>query len=349
MYHLGKTATRLRAARLVSLLIAFSAIGCVGSNTKLQVNVTPDVSSAPPTRAALADVFVDDTRVPAERSSAREAAFGVSMGAIAFEPNELAIVEQTLESELARLLEQGDYESSQFFECELLAFDVRTKPTTLYWDVVGRVALRLKLRHGSLELSGTHTERTYIWPGEEIIEEVVRQSLAQVVAQLRAAARDLRSEQLAGFSERPVEWLEREAKRSRAAELGLPVGMTLPEGRALLYFVRPSGGMGGGSNVYKISVEGKRVTNLKNRGRFAYVVPPGTVEIAAATVPNLLNIGLALLLMGRPKMILELEPGGTYFIEVKVDLAGGPKLVPVDEERGLELIRATTWMEAVQE
>jgi len=88
-------------------------------------------------------------------------------------------------------------------------------------------------------------------------------------------------------------------------------------------------------NSYKISVNENHVTNMRNGGRFPYVVAPGKVRVNAETVPNIFNIGLGLALMGRPELDLTLEAGETYFIEVGADpWSGGPKLVPVDWDEG---------------
>lgn len=47
----------------------------------------------------------------------------------------------------------------------------------------------MKLRKDGREqdLSGTHTERTYIWPGAEIIGKVIQESLRKVVESARAS------------------------------------------------------------------------------------------------------------------------------------------------------------------
>jgi hypothetical protein len=98
------------------------------------------------------------------------------------------LVKRLLEAELGRRLRANGVTVPQDYVCEIVEFGVNTVTTPLYWDVVARV--RLVLRQGSREypLTGTGTERTYVWPGEELIVRVVDASLRQIAADLAAAA-----------------------------------------------------------------------------------------------------------------------------------------------------------------
>jgi hypothetical protein len=57
--------------------------------------------------------------------------------------------------------------------------------------VIGRISLNLKLNQRNVELFGTNTERTYAWPGEDIIEKVVQESLSQINERLLTELADL--------------------------------------------------------------------------------------------------------------------------------------------------------------
>lgn len=136
----------------------------------------------------LAQVKVNDLRTPGVAASKREAAFGVPMGTITFNPPEAQLVKQWLEVELTRRLREKGVQTQQHYVCEIVEFGVNTNTTPLYWDVVGRV--RLVLKHGAkdFQLYGTHTERTYVWPGEDLVIRVVEESLRQIAADLGRVA-----------------------------------------------------------------------------------------------------------------------------------------------------------------
>lgn len=63
-------------------------------------------------------------------------------------------------------------------------FGVHTVTTPLHWDVVGAIRLTLKRDGREQTLAGTHTERTYLWPGEGVIRRVVQESLRQATQAL---------------------------------------------------------------------------------------------------------------------------------------------------------------------
>ncbi len=133
----------------------------------------------------LARVKVNDLRIPGVAASKREAAFGVPMGNISFDPPEAQVVKNLLEVELTKILREKGIQSQQDYVCDLVEFGVNTNTTPLYWDVIGRILLVLKQNGKEYNLFGKHMERTYAWPGESIIKKVVDESLKQIAAGLR--------------------------------------------------------------------------------------------------------------------------------------------------------------------
>lgn len=74
-----------------------------------------------------------------------------------------------------------------------MEFRIQAKQTVWQvWKSVGQVRLVLEGREMEHILSGSRTERTMkTWPGEEIIQGVMEDSLRQAMAQLAAAEGDL--------------------------------------------------------------------------------------------------------------------------------------------------------------
>lgn len=165
----------------------FLAIGLIGmqvgcaSNIVVKMPQTTDVAQT----KLLADVKVMDLRQPGVASSKREAAFGVPMGTVEFDPPAAQFIKQELETELTKLLTDKGIELKRYYVADLMEFGVNTDTTPLYWDVIGRIHLLVKDGENQHDLVGTHVIRTYIWPGEEIIQKVISESLKQIISGLK--------------------------------------------------------------------------------------------------------------------------------------------------------------------
>jgi hypothetical protein len=160
---------------LTSLLAA-----CASSNVIVRVPSPTPVTAQGVTPV---NVQVNDLRAPGVAASTRQGAFGVPMGNVTFDPSERQLVKDALEAQLAR---RPQPQPTDLYVCDILDFGVNTNTTPLYWDVVG--VIRLKLRKDGREqaLSGTHTERTYLWPGADIIGRVVQESLRKAMEGVNA-------------------------------------------------------------------------------------------------------------------------------------------------------------------
>lgn len=176
-----------------------TTIGLVGAIAGCASNITINMPQlASPSLESLAVVNVNDTRQSGVAASKREAAFGVPMGTIEFDPPETQIVKQKLETKLSELLKESGVRSKVLYDADLIEFGVNTDTTPLYWDVIGRIQLVLRNDQNQYDLFGTHTSRTYIWPGEDIIKEVIDESLNQITKQLKPVVFGSRSNAKAG-------------------------------------------------------------------------------------------------------------------------------------------------------
>ncbi len=166
----------------------FVVIGLIGILAGCAGNITvkmPEYNTESIPVTLLAKVEVNDLRKPGVAASKREAAFGVPMGTVEFDPPEDQYIKKLLETELTKLLIEAGVGSTKKYVVDLVEFGVNTDTTPLYWDVVARVHLILKSGENKYDLVGTHTERTYIWPGEEIIRQAINKSLEQIIIELK--------------------------------------------------------------------------------------------------------------------------------------------------------------------
>lgn len=167
---------------VVISLFGFLA-GCVaGTPSTFVVKIPPQEVQ---NENVLVRLKINDLRTPLGMMSKREAAFGLPMGNITFDPPEAYVIQNFLEVELTKILKDNGIQSPQNYVCDLLEFIVNTDTTILYWDVVGRIQFVLKQNGKEYRLSGTHTVRTYVWPSEDIIKKVVYESLKQIASGLR--------------------------------------------------------------------------------------------------------------------------------------------------------------------
>ena len=167
---------------MIPIALCGMLVGCAGGDIiiRMQHYQLQDVGVT-----VLAHVKVNDLRTPVIAASKREAAFGVPMGNVYFDPPEAKLVKNVLELELTKLMKEKGIQTKRDFSCDMLEFGVNTNTTPVYWDVIGRIRLVLKQNGKEYNLFGTHTERTYVWPGETIIKKVVDGSVNKVITTIK--------------------------------------------------------------------------------------------------------------------------------------------------------------------
>jgi hypothetical protein len=168
----------LHCAAVIFLLFGFG--GCASPDSNMSVDMSASLAD---TRSNASIVVVQDSRDPGVDSH-REAAFGVSMGNVSFNPSEVEIVKATVQKTLADLIAVGKIKTPKNVTCDLTRFGVFTKTTATYWDVNGVVAFRLNVDGKQLNVEGKGTDRTYVWPGEEIFRKVANIALADTATQI---------------------------------------------------------------------------------------------------------------------------------------------------------------------
>jgi uncharacterized lipoprotein YajG len=113
------------------------------------------------------------------------------MGNIEMNPIPTNILEQLLKSELSALgYKIVDSDEEFRIDAQLKKFKVVTPATALYWDVNGAINLNLAIVHRwgkvyNSRYTATCTDRTYMWPSEDIITGVVNDCLGKIAASLQ--------------------------------------------------------------------------------------------------------------------------------------------------------------------
>lgn len=181
--------TRRLAAVWLPLLLAACA-----SNDTLQ-GVTVDIDPAaviPGVHAAAARANVEITDLRGQPTQERTTIGNISMGQIVIRPPEAELVRYIVETKANEILagQPADGPRARIV-VGIRAFQVTTPATALYWDVMTRVDLVLRVDGRDRSASGVASERTYTWPGKELIERVTTQALQQAARETDTALREL--------------------------------------------------------------------------------------------------------------------------------------------------------------
>ena len=116
---------------------------------------------------------------------------GMSMGKITLQPPAPVLVRLAIEAKLVDVLEHAGITEPQTVHCSIRIFDIKTPITLLYWDINTTIELVLRVGEQERIVTGTATERTYIWPSQEMIERVTTKALQQVSAEAERALIEL--------------------------------------------------------------------------------------------------------------------------------------------------------------
>ncbi|NLW80551.1 MAG: hypothetical protein GXY42_02605 [Desulfovibrionales bacterium] len=139
--------------------------------------------------ACRAHVLVTDSRNETEfrRTTIRD----TRMSRIDLYPPVPELVGRMVETSAARLLATKAEQPPETIACDIAVFDIGTPATMLYWDVETRLELILRARGQVRTVSVSATERTWLWPSEDIIGRVAREALRQAGEGIDRTLREL--------------------------------------------------------------------------------------------------------------------------------------------------------------
>lgn len=137
---------------------------------------------------------VRDLRPDRTRIGERFAAFGMSMGNVYFFGKVDSVLLETVSDELRgaghTVQNSGPGRS---LSLDILSFWIRTDTTALYWDVVANILINVRVdstlestRFHEREFSCDSSQRTYIWPSEELFTEVLNNCLEDLMREFRS-------------------------------------------------------------------------------------------------------------------------------------------------------------------
>jgi uncharacterized lipoprotein YajG len=136
-------------------------------------------------RGDFGSVHVHDARSDRGRIGTREAAFGVAMGDVFFARDVEDFLGEAVADQLRAAGHAVGSERAPVVSVEVAKFWLHTETTMLYWDVVGEVAIDVSVGEDSAHRFDCRAvKRTYVWPSEALLGEVLDECLVDLMAEL---------------------------------------------------------------------------------------------------------------------------------------------------------------------
>jgi hypothetical protein len=110
----------------------------------------------------------------------------ISLGKIDLYPPEAELIKAIVENTLCDISTDGtSLTDMPTVYCGINTFDILTPATPLYWDVIAKIELVLRVEGQDYTISGAANEQTWIWPSRDIIHRVVNKALQKVIVELK--------------------------------------------------------------------------------------------------------------------------------------------------------------------
>ncbi len=152
---------------------------------------TSALSSVPPTVINISDFrrSVETGALPG-RIGERKTVANISLGMVTVQPTPGRLVRDAFKAELeAAGHRSARSAASVSIDGEVKRFNLRTDVTALYWDVIFSADVSVRIKNGAVERNGNYsavcTERTYVWPGEELIARLVTKCIGDLLGEFR--------------------------------------------------------------------------------------------------------------------------------------------------------------------
>ena len=137
-------------------------------------------------------IAIADKRSEKNRIGERHAAFNVSMGDIYTNRNVASFITEAVQNELlASGNKLTDDPKDITVSGDVVKFWIWTDTTALYWDIIGEIEVKLNVVSPISNKSSENlykaksTKRTYVYPSQELVEEVVSESIKNLMLDIR--------------------------------------------------------------------------------------------------------------------------------------------------------------------
>lgn len=189
------TASRGSFGTVILILVA----ACAGTAGDVIVDIpahkpskgTSVLNDVPPAVIDISDFRQSvGTGVLPGRIGERKTVGDISLGMVTVQPTPSRLVRDAFKAEIeAAGHRSARFAASVLIDGEVKRFELRTDVTALYWDVIFSADISVRVRNGAIEKSGDYsavcTERTYAFPGEELIARLVTKCIGDLSGKFR--------------------------------------------------------------------------------------------------------------------------------------------------------------------
>ena len=171
---------------------------CATGPGNVVVSLQPDLGQPPAKPAAPKTITIRIDPVKDARADAVGGLIGertglgnMAMGSIELQPRPTEVIGRLLKSELTQMgYSVVDSGAQVAVGTQLLKFQIATPATAVYWDINGAIEFALVATAGSekkhdARYAATCTDRTYVWPSEEVIGKVIAECIGSIGAKIR--------------------------------------------------------------------------------------------------------------------------------------------------------------------
>jgi uncharacterized lipoprotein YajG len=176
--------------RIVSHIAIATAVtvlaGCATTPSEVAVSIdTTQVLGRAADAPRRAQVQVTDIR--REATLERTTVGGVSLGRIDLKPPVPELVRAVVQTKADEVIARQGIADAQTVLCGIRVFDITTPATAVYWDINTKIEIVLRVRGQDRTVTASATDRTFVWPSEELIGRVTTEALKNLAAESERA------------------------------------------------------------------------------------------------------------------------------------------------------------------
>lgn len=158
-----------------STLFLAALTACVTPGEKVAVSVDPaQIVGRAAEAPRRAKVEVTDIRKTAEME---RTALGASLGQIDLRPPAPELVRAIVQAKADEVIARQGIADPQTVLAGIRVFDIATPSTPIYWDINTKIEVVLRVRGQDRTVAASATDRTFVWPSEELISRVTTEAL----------------------------------------------------------------------------------------------------------------------------------------------------------------------------
>jgi hypothetical protein len=169
----------------LAVLVLTVVAGCATPGEKVAVSIdTAQIVGRAAEAPRRVKVEVTDIRKSAEME---RTALGVSLGEIDLRPPAPELVRAIVQTKADEVVARQGIADPPIVLVGIRVFDIATPSTPVYWDINAKIEIVLRVRGQDRTVTAAATDRTFVWPSEELISKVATEALKSLATETERA------------------------------------------------------------------------------------------------------------------------------------------------------------------